>query len=128
MSAETRKGHCLCGNVHFEIDGPVSAGSICHCGQCRRQGGHAWASARAPRERIAIKGNVQWYATSEKATRGFCPRCGSFLFWQGTGESELSFSLGALEAPTEISVEKHIFCDHKGDYYEIGEDGVARQP
>ncbi|SDI65741.1 GFA family protein [Aliiruegeria lutimaris] len=128
MSAEPQAGRCLCGNVRFEIDGPVSAGSICHCGQCRRQGGHVWASAQAPRESFAISGDVQWYAASDTATRGFCPRCGSFLFWHGAGEAEMSFSLGALEEPTGIRVEKHIFCASKGDYFEIGEDGGARKP
>ena len=40
----------------------------------------------------------------------------------------MSVSLGALVEPTGVRVEKHIFCAHKGDYYEIGEDGVARKP
>ena len=128
MQAEQRTGRCLCGNVRFTIEGPVSGAAICHCGQCRRQGGHAWASAQAPREKIDIRGPVQWFAASEIATRGFCPRCGSFLFWNERAADELSFSLGALESPTGLRVEKHIFCDYKGDYYEIGEDGVPRTP
>lgn len=44
------------------------------------------------------------------------------------GADELSFSLGALESPTGVRVERHIFCAHKGDYYQIGEDGVPRTP
>ncbi|RYH09068.1 GFA family protein [Tropicimonas sp. IMCC6043] len=128
MSDETRHGHCLCGAVNFTVHGPVSGASICHCGQCRRQSGHLWASALAPRAAIDIRGNVQWYAASEIATRGFCPRCGSFLFWNESGSEMLSFSLGALDAPTDLRIEKHIFCDDKGDYYEIGEDGVPRSP
>lgn len=71
---------------------------------------------------------MEWYSASEIARRGFCPRCGSFLFWDEAGEPTLSFSLGSLETPTGIRIEKHIFCDHKGDYYDIGEDGVPRKP
>ncbi len=121
-------GQCLCGSVRFTVRGQASRASICHCGQCRRQSGHLWASAQAPRAQVEIRGRVAYYAASEAAARGFCPRCGSFLFWDETGAPDLSFSLGALEAPTGLRVEKHIFCADKGDYYEIGEDGVQRQP
>ncbi|MDV7143626.1 GFA family protein [Tropicimonas sp. TH_r6] len=122
------RGQCLCGRVRFSVCGPVSRASICHCSQCRRQDGHVWASAQAPRECVHIRGRVTYFAASDVAARGFCPRCGSFLFWDETGAPDLSFSLGALEEPTGIRVEKHIFCADRGDYYDIGEDGVPRQP
>ena len=127
MSIETRQGRCLCGDVTFDVAGPVVGASVCHCGQCRRQSGHVWASALAPRERISIRGPVQWYAASEIATRGFCPRCGSFLFWSEAGGPTRSFALGALDTPTGLRVEKHIFCADKGDYYDIA-DGLPQTP
>ena len=127
MSAEKIHGRCLCGNVSFVVAGPVSAPSICHCTQCRRQSGHVWASAQALATGVAISGPVQWFAASETARRGFCPTCGSSLFWRHNEEETLSFSLGALEAPTGLRLEKHIFVADKGDYYGLS-DGLPQTP
>ncbi|SMX27033.1 Glutathione-dependent formaldehyde-activating enzyme [Pelagimonas phthalicica] len=115
------KGSCLCGAVRFETEATPIKASICHCGQCRRQSGHLWASAQVPQDALTISGELRWYQASPDAKRGFCPTCGSFLFWQGTGEDMISFALGALDTPTGITLEKHIFTASKGDYYDIND-------
>jgi len=120
------KGSCLCGDVTFTVRGPAEGASVCHCRQCRRQSGHLWASAYVARSDLSISGTVNWYASSETAKRGFCPRCGSFLFWAAHDEDTMSFALGALEEPTGLRLEKHIFVADKGDYYDIA-DGIPQK-
>jgi hypothetical protein len=119
------KGSCLCGDVTFTVNAAPQGPSVCHCGQCRRQSGHLWASAYVARSDLSISGKVTWYAASETAKRGFCPRCGSFLFWAAHDEDTMSFALGALQEPTALRLEKHIFVKDKGDYYDIA-DGVPQ--
>ena len=119
------KGSCLCGAVSFEVTGPVRAASACHCAQCRRQSGHVWSSAQVDTAAIDILGPVRWYEASATAKRGFCPSCGSFLFWKAQNEDAMSFSLGSIDGPTGLQLEKHIFSASKGDYYEIS-DGVPQ--
>lgn len=116
------KGRCNCGAITFETDARPQGASVCHCSQCRRQSGHLWASAYVPKDRLAITGPVRWYDSSEKAQRGFCPDCGAFLFWRAHAEDTISFALGALDTPTGITLEKHIFTADKGDYYAIADD------
>jgi len=118
-------GHCLCGDITFETRAAPRGASVCHCGQCRRQSGHLWASASVPKTELIIDGPVKWYEASKAAKRGFCPRCGSFLFWAAHDEDTISFALGAVDEPTGIKLEKHIFTADKGDYYEIS-DGLAQ--
>jgi len=115
------KGSCLCGTVRFEVTGEVQGPSVCHCSQCRKQSGHVWASAYVPDEALKITQNegLKWYASSDVAKRGFCGTCGAFLFWKMNGEATTSFSLGSLDGPTGIALEKHIFTESKGDYYVI---------
>ncbi|QYX56469.1 GFA family protein [Roseovarius sp. SCSIO 43702] len=120
------RGTCLCGDVTFETEATPEGASACHCGQCRKQSGHVWASAQVPREALRIDGPVKWYAASEGARRGFCPRCGSFLFWEAHDEDHVSVALGAVDGPTGLRLEKHIFVADKGDYYEIA-DGVPQE-
>jgi len=119
------KGSCLCGDVTFTVTAAPEGVSACHCGQCRKQSGHVWASAYVAASDLSISGPVSWYAASDIAKRGFCPRCGSFLFWKAHDEDTMSFALGALEAPTGLRLEKHIFVKDKGDYYDIA-DGVPQ--
>ncbi|MBV7396162.1 GFA family protein [Mameliella sediminis] len=116
------KGHCLCGAVTFQTDARPQGPSICHCGQCRRQSGHLWASAYVAKDALTITGPVRWFDSSPEAQRGFCPTCGSFLFWHAHAEGTISFALGALDTPTGITLEKHIFTADKGDYYDIADD------
>ena len=65
---------------------------------------------------------MTWFASSDKAERGFCSKCGSFLFWRHAEESTISFSLGVLREPTGLKVARHIFVARKGDYYDITDD------
>lgn len=120
------KGRCNCGAVSFEVRGPVRSASACHCGQCRRQSGGVWHSAVAEESDVVIEGAPRWYRSSGSAQRGFCSDCGAFLFWKHDAESGLSFALGALDRPTGLALEKHIFIADKGDYYAIG-DGVPQK-
>ena len=117
-------GGCLCGNVTFQVDGPLRSVIACHCNQCRKTSGHYVAATSAPRNSIEIKGDVSWYRSSRNARRGFCGICGSNLFWDGRGE-RLSIFAGSLTGPTGLTIAGHIFCADKGDYYEIA-DGLPQ--
>jgi hypothetical protein len=105
------------------VTGEAEKASACHCSQCRQQSGHVWASAQVDDEGISICGDtLAWYRSSDTAKRGFCSACGSFLFWILDGEGKTSFSLGSLDQPTGLALEKHIFVADKGDYYTITDD------
>jgi hypothetical protein len=80
-----------------------------------------------PSAALEIAGTPRWYASSAEARRGFCGTCGSVLFWKAQGEDMISFALGALETPTGLALETHIFVADKGDYYEIA-DGLPQRP
>ena len=121
------KGSCLCGAVKFTVTGPVSGPSVRHCNQCRKASGYAWSSAFAPEDAVSVQGTVTWFAASDTARRGFCPSCGSFLFWKAHDEDTMSFALGAVDGPTGLRLEKHIFVGDKGDYYDIA-DGLPQKP
>ena len=113
------KGSCLCKAVSYQVTGEPAGFSCCHCTQCRKQSGHVWASAYVSDEELKISGEVRWHKSSEKAKRGFCPTCGSFLFWKHDDDSHTSFSLGSVDGDVGARLTKHIFTADQGDYYEI---------
>ena len=121
----TVRGSCLCGAVSFTVKDGSASVAACHCSQCRKMSGHYWAAGYEHVDDITISGTVTWYASSETANRGFCGICGSSLFWKHAEEDHMSFSLGALDGPTGLTLAKHIFTGHKGDYYTIA-DGLPQ--
>lgn len=129
MSASTEtefSGQCLCGEIRFR--GVYDAKNdlrACHCSQCRRWSGHVWA-AILPKS-MQIEGEPKWYRASDFARRGFCPACGSSLFWQRDGSDIIDVAAGALDSPTGLKLLGHIFVADKGDYYEI-KDGLPQDP
>lgn len=113
------KGSCLCGAITFAAKGVARDPAACHCSQCRKQSGHYWAAVQVMDDDLTISGSPKWYAASPIAKRGFCPTCGSFLFWKGTADPDTGIALGALDGPTGLHLERHIFTADKGDYYDI---------
>jgi len=120
-------GSCLCGSVKLTIVETPGAPVACHCTQCRKQSGHYFASANVARSALTIAGeeSVSWYQSSDKVRRGFCRRCGSVLFWDPPARDWISVAMGALDGPTGLELERHIFVADKGDYYTIG-DGLPQ--
>lgn len=127
MTTTPLQGACQCGQVRFTLhERPVDA-TACHCVMCRKQSGHHFASANVPKSAVAITGgeHITWYASSEKVRRGFCSRCGSWLFWEPVSKDWTSVALGAIDGATGVKLERHIFVASKGDYYDIA-DGLPQ--
>jgi hypothetical protein len=121
------KGSCLCGAVRFEVTGVLRPPDACHCSQCRRQSGHFWASTDVSRADLTIHGteSLTWFRSSENVQRGFCSRCGSFLFWDPIKKDRIAIAMGALDRPTGTRLGMHIYVAEKGDYYDI-QDGLPQ--
>ena len=100
----TAKGGCLCGEVAYEIRGPLRDVINCHCSKCRRFHGHVAAYTSVKREDFILKkeGCLRWYRSVKDETpdvyRGFCKECGSSLFWDPRGQENVAVAAGAKSA------------------------------
>ncbi len=126
---DIHNGSCLCGAIRYRTTGPLREVIACHCTQCRKQSGHYYAATDVTDDNLDIEGadNLTWYRASDFAGRGFCRTCGSALFWKRDGSDYTSILAGSFDGETGLSLEKHIFCATKGDYYEIC-DGKPQSP
>jgi len=119
-------GSCLCGAILIHLDGPRPETCVCWCGQCRKQSGHAFSAANVALADLTITGTPRWVHASPEARRGFCPTCGALLFWQAEGSDRIAISLGALDTPTGLTLDAHIFTADAPDYAPLPDDGVPR--
>ena len=121
-------GSCMCGQVTYQINGPLRPITACHCTQCRKSSGHYSAATSTPSENLTTKGDsLKWFKSSNVASRGFCSTCGSNLFWRPVGKGRTSIFSGSIDGPTELKIENQIFVEDKGDYYELPDVKVIEQ-
>jgi hypothetical protein len=81
-----QSGGCQCGAVRYEITGPPKVVYACHCTECQRQSGSAFAMAAViPQENFRItKGTPEMFARKTSPTKSmecwFCSACGTRLY------------------------------------------------
>jgi len=128
MTGERHAGGCQCRAVRFAIEGPLRDVLYCHCGRCRKSHGGVAAYSACERANVIFESDdeLRWFESpdpSDSARRGFCGRCGSRLFWERADRTTISIAAGSIDEPTGLRAAAHIFCAHRGDYYEIA-DGL----
>jgi hypothetical protein len=95
------EGGCLCGKVRYSADAePVFVG-VCHCADCQRSTGSAFATVVAvPATALRVTGTLRTFTepgdTGEPMHRRFCPECGSGI----VGEADALPGLVMLNAGT----------------------------
>jgi hypothetical protein len=129
-ATEQHRGSCLCGAVQFTVNGPLGAGDMCHCQQCRLWTGHVYASTEVRRKSLTFqkKESLKWFESSGKVRRGFCADCGSPMFFDPLDQHQhnwIGIALGSFTEATGVDIERHIFTAEKGDYYIIA-DGAPQ--
>ena len=122
------QGGCLCGAMRYEVDGPLTDVSNCHCSMCRRFHGAAFATYA----KIGVE-HFRWlsgqdlltvYETSPGIGWAFCRICGSSLGVPMHGKlSEIT--LGSLDTDPGVRPAEHIFVGSKAAWFEIT-DTLAR--
>jgi hypothetical protein len=83
----SRVASCSCGQLRVTCEGEPVRVSICHCLECQKRTGSAFAAqARFPRESVRIEGEAtRWTRRGDSggsATFGFCSVCGSTVYWE----------------------------------------------
>ncbi|WP_108573809.1 GFA family protein [Pseudomonas sp. GV047] len=121
---EVYQGSCLCAAVSYELSTRPKAVSHCHCSQCRKGHGAAFASyGSVPRSALQILSDsihIKSYASSATVSREFCVQCGSALFWsrsQGEFASWVSIALGTLDTPFLPRKQEHVHLDSAAHLY-----------
>ena len=119
---KTREGGCYCGAIRYRIQNEPTRANLCHCRMCQRLAGApvvSWVTL-ANHQVTFLKGEPKWYRSSDIATRGFCPNCGTQLFWRADGNSEeLDISTASLDDPNSVQPREHIWTESQLDWMNI---------
>jgi hypothetical protein len=125
------EGSCLCGAVRYALRGPLGPIVCCHCGQCRKASGSAYAmNASVRAEHFAFTSGAELVERLESSPgrfRCFCRRCGSPIAkLAGDAPGEVRIRLGTLDADPGARPIGRIFT--AGAPWTVPDDGLPRSP
>jgi len=125
-------GSCLCGAVRYEIAGELAPLQLCHCSQCRRASGAAFAANMPVRNEdfrvIAGADKLKAFASRPGKERVFCADCGSQLFSRNAGfPDHVRVRARGLDAPAAPPLAFHFHVASKAPWWPI-EDDLPQYP
>lgn len=105
MTEERRhvvSGGCQCGAVRYAVHGEPFGPSICWCRMCQKATGGFFGAYVEVKDDDLIwtRGEPSRFRSSEAAERGFCPACGTPLFYRYRGGHHYAITAGSLDEPT----------------------------
>lgn len=132
VTTDATSGGCLCGAVRYTVRGPLRGVLICHCVDCRRWHGHTAAMTSARRGDLVVSAPdlVRWFTVAghgPRPRRGFCPECGSSVFWDAPERATIGITAGTLDQPTGLQSIGHIYVSHAADYERLVDDGLPHR-
>ena len=113
--AQKISGGCACGAIHYECSADPIVMLNCHCRDCQRASGSAYAPVLVvPKSAVQMRGEPRYYEVVGKAgkaiERGFCPTCGSQVAVKLERLPDfLGLQAGSLEDPSIYRPKMDVF-------------------
>ena len=120
-------GRCECGKVQYRVEGEINDFSHCHCSQCRRMHGAAFASfAGVHRSGFSYESgesDLSLYESSSTHRRYFCGHCGSNILVELDSEPEMLYlAMGTMNGNPPLPPGYHIYVDSMAPWHNITDD------
>ena len=126
-----RTASCRCGQLRATVTGDPVRVSVCHCLNCKKRSGGAFAvQARWSAEQVIVEGRSSSFTkvadSGNTATYYFCPECGSDVHYENEGKFDgmIAIPLGAFDDPYFVSPAFSVWEKRKHQWVEISGEGV----
>ena len=120
------EGGCLCGKVRYSADAEPAFVGVCHCKNCQKGLGAAFATVVAlPKPAVNVQGSLKTFTdrgdTGKAMYRRFCPECGSSVMDEAELMPDVLMILtGTLDDPSWVKPAMQIYCDSAQPWVELG--------
>ena len=108
-------GGCACGAIRFECEGEPALMANCHCRDCQRATGSAYAAVVVfPKTAASVTGEPRYHrmtgGSGNPIERGFCATCGSPVVVKlGMMPEIIGFHAASLDDPAKYTPAMDIF-------------------
>ncbi len=123
-----RTASCICGQLTASVTGEPLRVSVCHCLNCKRRSGSAFAvQARFPADQVALAGEARTFSltgdSGGTATFSFCPECGVTVAYVNRGMEDLiAIPVGAFADPDFPAPGVEVYDSRKCPWVEVTGD------
>jgi len=122
-------GSCVCKGIRYQISGELSAIQVCHCVECRKAQGSAFATnIPVSRQHFKLLAGADLLKAFNSPTRAgksrcFCSQCGSPIYSQMESDPDvLRIRVGTIDEPVGSQLAMHQFVSEKASWWEIDDD------
>jgi len=130
------EGGCLCGRVRYSADAEPAFVGVCHCRDCQKFGGSAFATVVVvPARALRLTGTVKTFTktgdSGQAIHRRFCPECGSGVVEAADALPDMTMiSVGTLDDPSWVKPDSQIYCDSAQPWVHLGKElkSYAKMP
>ena len=118
------EGKCLCGGVSYRVTGKLGPVALCHCSQCRKASGSAFACNASVRSKYLHMESgrelIREFESSPGKLRAFCSRCGSPVYSRVRSDPDtLRLRLGLLDGDPGRRPVAHVWVSSRAPWFEI---------
>jgi hypothetical protein len=126
-------GGCNCGAVRFEVTGPLTIASYCHCKRCQRRCGAAASANAHPAPDtfriVAGEDKLRVWSPDDGGEKWFCGDCGSSLFGRNPNHADpIGIRMGAFDSDPGIRPSIRQFVAYAAPWEPIPDDGMPSYP
>jgi hypothetical protein len=123
----THTGHCLCGQITYELSGDLIATAVCHCDHCQRQSGGAFSvNLIAMENQLSVSGELSTFEDRGEhgdavyVYRHFCGTCGSPIYSAMIEPAGLiAVKAGTLADKSGVAPMVEAWCEHKQPWVDL---------
>jgi len=119
-------GGCLCGKVRYSADSEPTFVGICHCHDCQKFTGSAFAAVIAlPKSGVTVTGTLKGFTkpgdSGKPVERRFCPECGTSVMDEGeVMPGVVMIGVGTLDDPSWVKPTTQIYRASAQPWVQLG--------
>ena len=120
------EGGCLCGKVRYSAKADPAFVGVCHCKNCQRFSGTAFASVVGlPKPALKLQGELKTFTdrgdSGKAMLRRFCPECGSSVVDEAEAMPNMVMVLiGTLDDASWVKPTMEIYLDSAQPWVSLG--------
>ena len=128
----THIASCSCGALTAACEGDPIRVSVCHCLNCQRRSGSAFAvQARFAADRVSIRGDGrEWVITGDEGGHArfrFCPVCGATVFYTADEDPGIiAIPVGAFADPNFPGPQVSVYETRRHPWVEVVGPDIQR--
>ena len=129
-------GSCYCGQVNYQIDGPIDYVVYCDCKPCRKVAGAAFYSAGfiahasfkiTSGDNLVKTQKTIWNHENPNVKRFYCGECGGRLGVYISQDQLLNIAINTLDQELDHDIGIHINTQSKAPWIDIPEHSEQHQ-